>query len=438
MRVLALAATSTGAASLSTALPATARDILQIESPGGIKAWLVEEHSIPLISIKFALDGGAALDPKGKGGLAKMMTGLLLEGAGEMDAPAFARALAEQGADLSISSGRDRIVGGLAALTKRFGPSAQLLRLALIEPRFDDDAISRVREQHLGGLKLAAKSPRSVAFNRWYATAFPGHAYGRPADGTLTSVAAITRGDITGAHRRLFARNTLKIVIVGDIDRQTAEKTLDIIFGGLKTAPEYSKPATPTMRTDPTTTVVSMDQPLSTAAFGFASLPSNSPDYPALQILRQIIGSGDFDSILMEEIRVKRGLAYAAQVSLVNNSLKSVMLGGLATKNENMGKALGVLREVLATTVNSGPTREQFDNAKRYLIGSYVLDFDTNAKLAGSLLKIWLNGYGPDFIDARNRRIEQVTFDDVKRVARDVLRLDQMIVTIVGKPTLIP
>jgi zinc protease len=184
--------------------------------------------------------------------------------------------------------------------------------------------------------------------------------------------------------------------------------------------------------------VIDKDYPLATATFGLRSLPSDHPDFPALQVLNNIIGSGDFDSRLMEEVRVKRGLAYSINTGLLRDSTTSFLLGAFATKNEAMGTALGVVKDVLAATARDGPTPAQFENSKRYLTGSFLLDFDTNAKVANSLLQIWLEGKTPDYLLSRNRAINGVTLNDVKRVAGEVLQVDRLLVTIVGKPKLAP
>jgi zinc protease len=225
-------------------------------------------------------------------------------------------------------------------------------------------------------------------------------------------------------------------VIVGDIDKSAAATAIDNIFGSL---PEKGQ-TTPVTRVEPravqAAVVITMDQPLATATFGLPSLPTDHPDFPALQVLNHIIGSGDFDSLLMEEVRVKRGLAYSIKTSLLNDSISSLVLGGFSTKNENMGAALSVVKDVLARTVRNGPTQFQFDNAKRFLSGSFLLDFDTNAKVATSLLSIWLRGEKPAYLQTRNQRINGVTLGDVKRVAEEVLRADRLVVTIVGMPNL--
>jgi zinc protease len=419
----------------STALALT---VDQVVSTNGVRAWLVEEHSKPLIVIRFAFVGGAAQDPRGKEGLATIVSDLLTEGAGDLSAEAFKEQLSGLGARLSVSSARDAVYGGLETLSGRLGPSAELLKLALVSPRFDPEAVDRVRAQRLTDLALAANIPSSVALDRWYVEAFRGQAYGRPVNGTPESVQRLTNGDVKTQHARLLAKDVLEVVIVGDIGKGAASEILDLIFGDLPAKVQL----VPLERVEPrplqAPVVVTQGQPLATAAFGLASLSPDDPDFPALQVLNQVIGSGDFDSRLIEEIRVKRGLTYAIKTSLVSDSVTSVLIGGLSTRNETMGAALAVLRDVLASMARDGPTPAQFENAKRYLTGSFLLDFDSNAKVASSLLAIRLDGHGPGYLRTRNQEIERVTIEDVRRVARDVLKTDRLIVTIVGRPELPP
>jgi zinc protease len=410
--------------------------VQEIQSAKGIKAWLVEEHSVPLIAVRFAFAGGASQDPAGKEGLATMVADLLTEGAGDLSEEAFKSQVSALGIRLTLSAGRDAVYGGLETLSKRFQPAAELLRLALTAPRFDDDAIERVRSQRLTDLAIAANEPNRVAVDRWYLEAFAGNPYGRPPDGTPPSVGRIVRDDLTSQHAKLLARDVLKVVIVGDINKAAAMDALDLLFGDLPERAQIALLAKADARSAAAPVVVEKDQPSATAAFGLPSLASNHPDFPALEVLNHIIGSGDFDAILTEEIRVKRGLAYSVQTGLVHDSITSILLGAFSTKNDTMGSALSVMKEVLAKTARDGPSATQFENAKRYLTGSFLLDFDTNAKVASSLLGIWVDGEGADYLTRRNQKINAVTLADVTRVAGNVLKADQLMVTIVGKPQL--
>jgi zinc protease len=423
---------------LVSAAPAAALTVEQIVSAKNINAWLVEEHSIPLIAMKFAFVGGAAQDQPGKEGLTGMVADLLTEGAGELSDASFKEQLSQLGARLSLSTGRDAIYGGFETLSKRFVPSAELLRLALTEPRFDAEAVERIKAQSLNNLALVANDATAIALDRWYAAAFAGHGYGRPVNGTPKSIVSLTLDEIKAQHERLFAKDILKIVIVGDIDKRAATSALDTVFGGLPAKAQLSDAERVEPRSLPAPLLIDKDLPLATAMFGLPALRTDDPDFPALQVLNHFIGSGNFDARLMQEIRVKRGLAYSVKTTLVRDSMTSLILGGFSTKNENMGAALSVLRQVLASTAREGPTPSQFDNAKRYLTGSFLLDFDTSAKVASSLLRLWLDGEGPDYLRTRNQRIDSVTLADVKRVAGEVLNVDRLIVTIVGRPQLQP
>ena len=416
--------------------PAFARKIEQITTPGGIKAWLVEERSISLVSLRFAFEGGALQEPENREGLSSLLASLLTEGAGALSAEDYARRLADEGSQISLSSARDQFFGGLDSLTKRFDASAELLKLALTEPRLDGGTIERVRQQKLADLEHAASEPRSLAYKRWYATSFPNQSYGRPVEGTEASVRAISATDLRALQKRLLARDVLRVVIVGDIGRERTEQALDHIFGGLPAKAEPIPVAPPRFQVSPGPVIVEKELPLATAAFGATAVPGTHPDFPAWQVLAHIIGSGDFDATLMEEIRVKRGLAYAVSIGLHNDQSASILLGGMATKTENMAAALAVLKDVLARTAANGPPADRVVAAKRYLTGSYLLDFDTNAKLAASLLQLWIQGRGPEFITERNGLINRVTPADVKRVARTALAWDGFNVTIVGKPQL--
>jgi zinc protease len=423
---------------LVSTLPALALTVEQIVSAKGIKAWLVEEHSVPLIAMKFAFAGGAAQDPRGKEGLTTLVCDLLTEGAGNLSAADFKHQVSLLGARLTVSGGRDAIYGGLETPSERFGPSAELLRLALIEPRLYLEAIDRVRGQSLTNLALAASDATALALDRWYAEAFANRAYGRPVNGTPESLARLMRDDVEAQHARLFARDGLKVVIVGHIDRRAAAEALDAIFGGLPEKAQLTGTERVEPRSVPAPVVIDKDFPLASAIFGLPALRSDDPDFPALQVLNHIIGSGNFDARLMEEIRVKRGLAYSVKTSLIRDSMTSLLFGGFATKNENMGTALDVLKDVLSKTARDGPTLSQFDNAKLYLTGSFLLDFDTSAKVASSLLRLWIDGEGPEYLGTRNQKINAVTLGDIKRVAGEVLKVDRLIVTIVGRPKLGP
>jgi len=416
--------------------PANAMKIQTIKSPGGIEAWLVEEHAVPMMAMRFAFDGGSSQDPDGKEGLANFVTAMLDEGAGELSSREFQERMEDLSMRMSYEEAKDAFYGNFETLTANRDEAAKLLRVALNKPHFETDSIERIRQQLVAGLVYAARDPDKVAQNEWYALAFKGHPYARPANGTEASIATITHDDLDGYRKRVFAKDTLKVVAVGDIDPEQLGRLLDEVFGDL---PDKAQLA-PVSKTSPVIggkqEVIEMNVPQSVAVFGLGAMPRRDPEFIPAFVLNQILGGGGFASKLMEEVREKRGLAYSVYTYVYPYQHASIFSGGVATRNDAMGQSLDVIRDELNKMADNGPSQEDLDNAKNYLIGSYPLRFDTNSKIATQLLGLKMDGFGPEYVENRNAMIAAVTLDDMKRVAKSLLATQNLIVTIVGKPTL--
>ena len=304
-----LAVVATLLASLSS--PANAMKIQTIKSPGGIEAWLVEEHAVPMMAMRFAFDGGSSQDPDGKEGLANFVTAMLDEGAGELSSREFQEREEDLSMRMSYEEAKDAFYGNFETLTANRDESAKLLKLALNKPHFDADAVDRIRQQLVAALVYAARDPDKVAQNEWYALAFKGHPYARPANGTEQTIATITHDDLDGYRKRVFAKDTLKVVAVGDINADQLGRLLDEVFGDL---PDKAQ-LTPVSKTTPVTggkqEVIEMNVPQSVAVFGLGAMPRKDPEFIPAFVLNQILGGGGFASRLMEEVREKRGLAYS-------------------------------------------------------------------------------------------------------------------------------
>jgi zinc protease len=413
---------------------ANAMKIQQVKSPGGIEAWLVEEHSVPLIALRFSVEGGSTQDVAGKEGVAHFMTAMLDEGAGDLTDKKFQERMEDLAMRMGFEDGRDQFYGSFETLTVNKDAALDLFRLAINKPRFEATAVDRIRGQLLSSLKFAEKDPNNVAGKAWAAAAFPNHPYGRPAKGTEQSITAIKRDDLEAYRRRVFAKDNLKVVVVGDIDAKTLGPVLDKVFGDFAAKAQLQKVEKITLKAGGQQRVIEMNVPQSVATFGSAGMLRRDPDFMAASVMNQILGGGGFASRLMEEVREKRGLAYSVHSYLNPMRNAGIFAGGVATKNEEMGQSLDVIRAEFKRMADAGPTQTEFDNAKSFMLGSYALRFDTNAKIASQLLGIAVEDLGVDYVDKRNKEVEAVTLDDVKRAAKRLLSDDNLIVTIVGKP----
>jgi zinc protease len=414
---------------------ARAVEIQEVVSPGGIKAWLVEDHSNPLIALSVAFRGGAAGDPKGKEGLALMVSALLDEGAGTLDSAAFQGREADLAVDLGFDSDLDSFGGQFRVLTDRRDAGFELLRLALTAPRFDAPAVERIRGQLIAGLAAEADDPARIADLAWWRAAFPEHPYGRPADGTPQSLAAITPEDLHRFVAEHFGRNNMVLGVVGDIDAKTLGPLLDRTFGGLPARVSPPVVADTSPAGAGRLVVIDRDVPQSVVSFGTAGVKLDDPDYYAAAIVDYILGSGGFASRLTREVREKRGLAYSIDSYLDPLDHAGLLLGTFGTQNARVAESIDVVRQVWKRMGEEGPTAQELADAKTYLIGSYPLRLTSTLRVAQMLTGQQLAGLPHDYVSHRADYFNRVTLEDARRVARRLLDPAALSLVVVGRPT---
>jgi zinc protease len=413
---------------------AQAMKIQEVKSPGGVTAWLVEEHGIPLIAMRFAFESGNVQDPDGKEGVANFIVSMMDEGAGELTSKQFQERMEAIAMRMSFDDSRDAVYGSFETLSENRDAAIDLLALAVGKPRFDGDAVERIRGQLLASLAYAARDPDRVASEQWSAMAFAGHPYGRPANGTPASVQKIGRDDLVDFWSNTFAKDNLRVVVVGDIDPESLKPMLDKVFGGLPAKAKLKPIAQVAPSAVERLKIVEMAVPQSVARFGLPALPRKDKDFIPAFVLNTIVGGGVMSSRLWEEVREKRGLAYSVSTTVQPFKHTSVFAGGVATKNEEIAQSLDLIRAELKRIAAEGPTDKELENAKSYLTGSFALRFDSNAKIANQLLWFWQEDLGRDYVDTRNAEIEAVSMEQVKRVAKRLFEREEPIVTIVGRP----
>jgi zinc protease len=410
-----------------------AADIQRVVSPGGIEAWLVEQPAIPMIALEASFSGGASLDPDARVGAANFLTAMLEEGAGDLDAVAFAERAQVLGARLGFRAGRDSVTVSARMLTENREESVDLLRLALAEPRFDEEPLRRVRGQILSGLRSDETDPNALVSRAFFSGAFPDDPYGRPRDGTIETVSAIDAADLEAARQRLLNRNALRVGVVGDITAEALGPLLDRLFGALPSVPPPDLPAV-SMQGLGETLVVDFDAPQSTVFFGHEGPLRDDPDFIPLYVLNYILGGGGFASRLTVEVREKRGLAYSTYSYLSPLDRAGLWVGGVGTANARVAESLDVIRAEWRRMAEEGPTEEEIRKAKQYFTGAYPLRFDSNAEIAGILVGLQEAGLGIDYPEIRNDLIEAVTAEDLRRVAREWLKPEALRVAVVGRP----
>ncbi len=416
------------------ALPAWAEiEIEEVNSPGGITAWLVEDHSIPFTALELRFRGGTSLDEPGKRGAIYLMSGLIEEGAGDMDARTYARELEALAASFRYNATDDTVSISAQFLTENRDQVIDLLRTTIHEPRFDTDAVERVKAQILSGLRSDQTDPNDIAGKEFARMAYGDHPYATEGKGTIESVSALNRDDVVTAYQNVFAKDRLYVGAVGDITADELGALLDKLLLDL---PETGKPIP--RRAEVTipggVSVVEFDTPQSVALFGHAGIDRDDPDFFAAFLLNHILGGGGFESRLMQEVREKRGLTYGVGTYLVPKDLASVYLGSVSSANDRIADAVEVIRDEWARAASEGVTQKELDDAKTYLTGAYPLRFDGNGQIAGIMVGMQMEDLPIDYIATRNDKVNAVTLEDVNRVASELLDPEGLHFTVVGKP----
>jgi zinc protease len=397
---------------------AAATKIQRLTSPGGIEAWFVQDATVPLIAMEYAFGGGASQDPAGKPGVGNMVASLLDEGSGDLDSKTFHERLDRRAIELSFNSSRDTFRGSLRMLKDTRDEAFDLLRTALTAPHFDSADVERIRAQVFSGLRRETSNPSSLANRKFLATAYGDHPYGRPVNGTLESLPTIQVPDLKDYARRVLAKDTLKVAVVGDVDAATLGKLLDQTFGALPATADLVPVADIEASRPPQRFFIPLEVPQTVVTFGGPGIRRDDPKFMAAYVVNHILGGGGLSSRLYHEVREKRGLAYSVSEYLLWMEHSALFVGNTGTRADRAGETVDAINKEVRRMAEDGPTQQELDEAKSYLKGSQMLALDTSSKLASALLQYQIDRLGIDYIERRNSIVDAVTLDDARQAAK--------------------
>ncbi|MBK7360926.1 MAG: insulinase family protein [Micavibrio sp.] len=424
---------------LFIAFPAHARDkvldIEQVTSPGGIKAWLVEDHSVPVIAMQFGFRGvGGALDPVDKQGLSRMLSNTLDEGAGELDSQTFQKELRDLSIGLSFGSDRDDFSGSLKTLSQNKKRAFELTALALTKPRFDEEPVKRMREANQSRIRSSLTDPDWMTARIMNDRAFEGHVYSQNSGGSLSSLEKISPEDLRAFHKNNIGKNNLVVAVSGDMTKEELATTLDNIFGDL---PDVKPPAQApdialqnagkvfVFKQDIPQTIVEMMQP---------GIDRHHPDYQLAQVMNFVLGSSGFGSRLTEEIREKRGLTYGIYSYFIDMKHFDGLQVSTSTETKNTAEMISLVKVEWEKMKNEPISEQELQDAKSYLIGSLPLGLTSTDDIAGLLLSLQMDEMPVDYLEQREDKIKNATAADVQRVAKELLDSNKMITVLTGNP----
>lgn len=413
--------------------------VKEVISPKGIKAWLVEEHSLPVVAMRVSFSGsGFAYDPADRLGRANMTAAMLMEGAGSLNQREFAAALDARAIHMNTGADEDTISLSVESLSEHADEAFSYAAMALADPRFDSDAIDRVRSQTRTALTLQEQQPGYIAERAWVKAAYGDHPYAHPQLGTKDTIGDISGSDLSRVRERFLTRGNMVIGVAGDITPEALGSLLDKYFTAL---PEKYDPDTKVEETQVAPggepTLIDFDIPQTMVLFGAPGVKRNDPNYFAAYVMNHILGgAGSLNSLLGEEIRVSRGLAYSVNSFIEPLDHAASWRGNFASRNDQARQATNVMLASLTAFLQKGPTDQELADAKQYLVDSFMLHLDSNSDLASFLVNMQINHLGIDYLQRRNSLVASVRKDEVLAMAKRLIDPDKLLIVMVGRPAL--
>ncbi len=401
--------------------------------PNGLTVLVLEQHSLPIVQIHALIKAGSAQDHSDKAGLANLTASLLDEGTANRSAKQIAEQIEFVGGMLMVKTSHDFTTATARVLKKDTELGFELLADILLHPSFAEPELERVKSQLLGEILGEKDDPGQVAAKAFDQLVFEGHPYRWPVNGTDETLAKMKRMDVQQFFAREYVPNQTILVVVGDLAMEQAKSLITKRFGAWKRGDSTPRTAgAPHAIEKPVVRLIEKDLTQATVLVGHLGISRMNPDYYAVTLMNYILGAGGFSSRLMESIRDAQGLAYSVGSHFEANLMPGAFQVSLQTRNEAANQAItGVLTEI--NRIRDGPvTDQELAEAKSYLIGSFPLRLDTVSKLAEVLGLVELYGLGLDYFNRYPKLIEQVTKDDVLRVAKQYLHPTHYALVVVG------
>ncbi|MEO1359174.1 MAG: pitrilysin family protein, partial [Pseudomonadota bacterium] len=346
---------------------------------------------------------------------------------------AFFKGMEELNMSFSCGSSSESTFCNASMLTDNVAPSFDMIATAFAEPRFDDGPFERFKREQEVSLQTRETNARFLAGRAVNTALYPDHPYAKEV--TAESLAAITQDGMRAQKDLLMVQDGMLVTAVGAISPAELAPLIDQAVAGLPASSEAIEADEVVLSdavADPI--VIDLPQPQSLVSFTAPAMKRDDPDFYTAVVLNYTFGGGGFESRLMKDLRVERGLTYGVYTGVSAGDKLQTWAGSGQTKNESAGEFIEAVKENMIAMVEDGMTEEELSAAKAYLTGSYPLGFDSNAKIAGRMMGVRTEDLPVDFFDKRNAMVEAVTLEDVNRVAAEYLNPENFTFVIVGQP----
>jgi zinc protease len=410
------------------AMPPVQRTVL----PNGLVLLVSEEHSLPVVTLKLLVDAGSRRDPSGRDGLASLTAEALPLGTAKHSAAALNEELDFMGASLDSGAGRDYAVLSLRVLTKDLDRGFNLFMETLTQPNFPEKELRKEVQRTLAAIQAAEDQPEEVAEKAFDGALFLKSPYAHPVEGTMESLPRISTEAVRRFHRAYYRPNMAILAVVGDVNPEVLQTKLIPRLSAWTGAPVATEQFTPAFAEGPEREGIDRTVTQASIVLGHRGISRDNPDYYALAVMNYILGGGGFGSRLVDEIRVKRGLAYSVASFFDARKYPGSFQVVLQTKNASAREAIALVLQEMERMRTEPVSADELNRAKKYLTGSFPLRLDTQRKLADFLTLVEYFGLGLDYPERYPSLINAVTREEVARVAKRYLHPEKAILVVVA------
>lgn len=408
-------------------------DIQNWQTSQGTPVYFVRAPELPMMDLKIIFTAGSAYDDA-QWGLANLTASMLGEGSKNLTADQIAAQFDQTGAQFDANTNRDVTVVSLRSLTdpKYLTPALQTFNEVLGQPTFSDQSLVRVKQQTLSAIQSAEQNPSAVAADTFYQYLYPNHPYGHPVLGMTKTVNTITRNQVQTFYQHYFVSTNAKIILVGDLDRKQAEQIAEQAMQALaKGAPA---PTLAMNQAGPHDGMHAVEFPSqqTTIVAGQLGIDRQNTQYFPLMVGNYMLGAMPLGSLLFEQVRNQRGLAYNVSSVFSPMTYRGPFVVILQTRAAEKQQALNVTEQVLQQFVGKGPNPEQLQLAKQNIVNHFPLNLATNDQIASALMQMALNQRPLNYLDTYRDQVNAVTADQVKQAFQSVIAPDKLLVVTVG------
>lgn len=404
----------------------------RVVAKNGMIVHLLEDHELPLVYLRAVVRCGSYLEPDDKLGLTDLVGTVMRTGGTEkMTGDKMDEELEYIAGAVETFVSDESGGATMNVLKKDFDRGLEIFADVLTRPVFDQKKIDLRKNSLMEGIRRRNDNPADITRREWRRLVYAGHPFARIS--TLKTVESITRQDLVDFHRKYFFPNNVILTATGDFKEDELLAKLDAAFAHWKPRDE-KVPFVPDLplKVESSLNHVQKKIPQTNIRMGHLGVPKTDPDWYALEVMDNILGSGGFVSRLMREVRSNRGLAYSVNSVLTGGRSRGVWLAVCQTKVASTVETMTLMRDIIKGMQEKPVTPEELKIAKDSILNSFVFQFTSSYGIVSQQADLEYTGLPADWLETYRDKIAAIDAEAVMAAAKKHLHPDKMTIMLVG------